>query len=108
MLVVGCRSVLTLFWNASSRFTVVRIFLRNRVAIWPSELSLRTSSCGACLDHGVYCGVSWPCLPQRKNSYGPLTVRELDVDALAQGVASPVYVLGLARKLAVFGACETI
>ena len=58
MLVVGCRSVLTLFWNASSRFTVVRIFLRNRVAIWPSELSLRTSSCGACLDHGVYCGVS--------------------------------------------------
>ena len=115
MLVVGGRSVLTLLSNASSRLTAVRIFSEplRRIGLpfdqvsRPSELRAMVPALIIVSTVG-YRRIPWPCSPQRKPSYGPLKVRELDVDALAQGVASPVYVLGLARKLAVFGACETI
>ena len=109
MLVVRGRSVLTLFWNASSRFTAVRIFSEPLRGIGfgqvsrPSELRAIVPALIIVSTVGYHC-IPWPCLPQRKPSYGPLKVRELDVDALARGIASPVCVLGLARKLAVFGA----
>ena len=111
MVVVGGRSVLTLFWYASSRLIAVRIFSEPLRII---GLPFGQVSCP--LEHravvpvliivsavGYRC-IPWPCSPQSKHSYGPLKVREVDVAALARGIASPVCVLGLARKLAVFGA----
>ena len=111
MLVVRGRSVLTLFWNTSSWFTVVRIFSEPLQGIGlpfgqvshPSELRAIVLALIIVSTVGYHC-IPWPCLPQRKPSYGPLKVRELDVDALARGIASPVCVLGSARKPAVFGA----
>ena len=104
MLVVRGRSVLTLLSNASSRLTAVRIFSEplRRIGLPFDQVSrpseLRAMVLALIMVSAVrYLHIPWPCSPQRKHSYGPLTVRELDVDALARGIASPMC-SGLGKK----------
>ena len=104
MVVVGGRPVLTLFWNASSRFTVVRILSESLRGIGlpfgqvSCPLELRAIVPALIIVSAVrYRRIPWPCSPQREHSYGSLTVRELDVDALARRSITCMYP-GLGKK----------